>query len=135
MQLFFLFLKLGFLQCSLWFPDYCWWSFFLPTSPAEAWNEAGSDCRGNRSVSPASLQLSQARLQLPNSSNLHVSLGLLVPAESQYVLLETYDAILDLHHWRIYITLRTFPISFQDQMYTSENSVGLRSGPIGQTSP
>lgn len=98
----------------------------LPTSPVEVWNEAGSDCRWNLNAS------SQPRLWLPNGSNLHVSLGLLVPAESQYVLLEKYDTILDMHRWRIYITLRTFPISFQHQKCIYVETVGLRSGPIGQ---
>lgn len=43
-------------------------------------------------------------------------------------------SILEMHHWRIYMTLRTFPISLQHQKCICPKRVGLRSDPVGQRS-
>lgn len=45
-----------------------------------------------------------------------------------------FISILEMHHWRIYMTSRTFPISLQHQKCVCPKRVGLRSEPIGQMS-
>lgn len=112
---------------AFWFPGHCCrYSFttFLTTFQRDQHKSADEICGWNLSVSPAPRQLSQPRFGPPNGSNLHVSLGLL---ESQYVLLENSHAILDVHHWWIYITYRTFPISLQHQKCIDVKTVELRS--------